>query len=347
MRRKGKILIALLAVALPAAAVGVGLFGTNTTGLAPEAMRGELAQDIVDRWSPYVERSYGAMGAGWGERMEGTLQSADISNLELAASATSFEQMNAALLGAGGGSGMVTAKGAPDVQPTSLGAPGEDLVYTPLNPCRIVDTRVVGGPIAANGTRSFKSYTTTDFTSQGGETSNCNLPQNVSALTVKITSVYPANDGYFTAYPFNEAKPLASSLNYSAGLILSDESHIRLCRPACPSEFNVYSYAQSEVVIDVTGYFIEPEATALDCTIAQESGSLALLSGLQTKDVQCPTGYAATGGGCGGVLGIGVSNSEPMVVSGQPVGWQCDLVGSLLSVLGYQVNATCCRVPGR
>ncbi|RDZ28873.1 hypothetical protein [Lysobacter silvisoli] len=343
MRRKSKILIALLAVALPAAAVGVGFFGSNTTGLAPESMRGEMAQDIVERWSPYVQRQYGAAAAGWGDRMEATMQSTDIANLEAAASAPSFEQMNAALLGAG----MGVANSQPSVQPMSLGAPGEDLVYTPLNPCRIVDTRVVGGPIAANGTRSFRAFTATDFTAQGGDASNCNLPQNVSALTVKITSVFPTGNGYFTAYPFDEAKPLASSLNYTTGMILSDESHIRLCRPACPSEFNVYSFAQSEVVIDVTGYFIEPEATAIDCTIAQESGSLALLSGLQTKDVQCPTGYTATGGGCGGVLGIGISNSQPMVVSGQPVGWQCDLVGSLLSVLGYQVNATCCRVPGR
>lgn len=346
MRRKGKVLIALLAVVLPAAAVGVGLFGTNTTGLAPEAMRGELAQDIVERWSPYVERSYGAMGAGWSERMEGTLQSADISNLELAASATSFEQMNAALLGTGG-TGMSVANSGPGIQPTSIGVPGEDLVFTPLTPCRIVDTRIAGGPMTAEGTRSFKAFTASDFTAQGGANSNCGLPQNVSAISVKMASVYPLAEGWFTAYPFDVPMPLAASLNYNAGGVTSDQEIVRLCRPACPSEFNVYSRKQADLVIDVTGYFMEPEATVLDCTVAQESGSLALLSGIQTKDVQCPAGYAATGGGCGGVLGIGISNSEPMVAGGQPVGWQCDLVGSLLSVLGYQVNATCCRVPGR
>lgn len=347
MRKKGKILIALLAVVLPAAAVGVGLFGTNTTGLAPEGMRGELAQDIVARWSPYVERNYGAMGAGWSERMEGTLQTADLGNLELAASAGSFEQMNAALLGGAGASAAVAAQGQPNLQPTALGSSGSDLVFTPLSPCRIVDTRVVGGPILADGERSFKGYTASDFTSQGGAPSNCGIPTNAASLQVKITSVYPGGNGYFTAYPFNEAKPLASSLNYTNGFIMSNESSITLCRPACTSQFNVYSYAQSELVIDVTGYFMEPEATALDCTVAQASGSLALLSGLQTKTIACPAGYTVTGGGCGGVLGIAISNSEPNVVGGQPVGWKCDLVGSLLSVLGYQINATCCRVPGR
>lgn len=343
MQGKSKILVGFLVATMSAAAVGIGFFGSNTTGLAPESMRGEIAQDIVNRWSPYVERQYGAAAVGWGDRMKETMRGTDIANLEAAASAPSFAQMNAALLGAGKG----IANSRMAIAPMSLGSPGEDLVYTPLTSCRIVDTRIVGGPIAADGTRSFDAYTATDFTAQGGAPSNCNLPQNVSALSVKITSVRPALDGYFTAYPFGEAKPLASSLNYTQGLIFSDESHIRLCRPACSSEFNVYSFAQSDLVIDVTGYYIEPEATALDCTVAQESGNLALLGGLQTKTINCPAGYTATGGGCGGVLGIAISNSQPNVVGGQPVGWSCDLVGSLLSVIGYQVNATCCRVPGR
>lgn len=342
MRTRNKIFAALLAGALPLVAIGIGLVGSNSTGLAPEAMRGELAEGIVQRWAPYVERRYGSQAGGWSERMQRTLQSTDIGNLEYAASAGTFEQMNAALLG-----GVGAADRSLGPQSKMLGQPGSDLVYTPLNPCRIVDTRVAGGQLAMDSTRSFKAFTTTDFTAQGGAPSNCSLPQNVSALTVKITAVFPNSGGYFTAYPFDEAKPLASSLNYVEGSITSDDTHIMLCRPGCPSEFNVYSTARTDVVIDVTGYFIEPAATALDCTVAQESGNLALLSGVQAKSVDCPAGYTATGGGCGGVLGIAISNSEPKVVAGRPVGWKCDLVGSLIGVLGYQVNSTCCRVPGR
>jgi hypothetical protein len=81
--------------------------------------------------------------------------------------------------------------------------------------------------------------------------------------------------------------------------------------------------------------------------VAQQTGNLALLSGLQPKTVSCPAGYTATGGGCGGPLGIGVSNSQPLMAAGVPTGWSCDLVGSLLSVISYQINATCCRTPGR
>lgn len=345
MITKGKLLVGLLVVVgLPAAALGVGMFGLSSTGLAPESMRDDMAQGIVQRWAPHVEQTYGKAGQGWAQRMQATFDAADISNLELAAAAPTYEQMNAALLG-GGTKGMQQATVLVDGK--ALGSPGSDLVYTPLVPCRIADTRVVGGALAANTTRSYHGFTGSDFTSQGGAASTCNIPLNASAIAVSITAVTPAADGYLTVFPFNDPKPLATAVNYSAGDITSGQSVIRLCRPGCANEFNVYSLQQSHVVIDVEGFYAEPVATALDCTSARETGNLDLFGGLQPKFVNCPSGYAATGGGCGGPLGVSVSNSEPNVVAGQQIGWRCDLVGSLLSVLSYQVNATCCRVPGR
>lgn len=325
-------------VALPAAAAGLYVFGAFTTdGLAPEAMRQELADGIVRDWSDEAAKAQRITRDQWADRMRSTLANADIANLERAASAPDFATMNAALMGAAN----------PDGTASKLGQPGADLVYTPLTPCRIVDTRVEGGPIAANGTRNFLGYTNGGFTSQGGDPGNCGVPENVSAITVKVTAVLPQSNGYLTVYPSNEARPFASSLNYMQGQVNSDESHFRLCRPGCGTQFSVFSLAQTDVVVDVTGYFVEPEASALDCTVARNSGNLDLLGGLQARSVSCPTGYTATGGGCGGPLGITVSNSQPVVTAGQPTGWSCDLVGSLLSVISYQVSATCCRTPGR
>lgn len=338
-----KISVVSLIVAIPAAAAGVAWWSSTTTGLAPESMRTELAEGIVREWAPEAAKTYRMSSSEWASRMEPTLAGADMANLERAASAGDFESMNLALLG----NSRSLIQPVPNATAAKLGTAGSDLVYTPLTPCRIVDTRVAGGPIAANGSRSFAAFTATNFTAQGGEASNCGLPANVSALTVKITASNPQFNGYFTVYPSNEARPLASSLNYIAGIDTSNESHFRLCRPACANQFTVFSLWQSNVVIDVNGYFAEPEATALDCTVAQQTGNLDLLGGLQTRSVSCPAGYTATGGGCGGPLGIGVSNSAPLVTAGQPSGWSCDLVGSLLSILSYQVNATCCRIPGR
>ena len=325
-------------IALPAAAAGLYVLGGfTTTGLAPEAMRQELAESIVDAWSGEGAQAHRVTRDEWAERMHSTLANADIANLERAASAPDLATMNAALMGAAN----------PDGTASKLGQPGADLVYTPLTPCRIVDTRVEGGPIPSNGSRTFLAFATGGFTSQGGDAGNCGVPENVSALTVKVTASRPVLDGFLTVYPTNEARPLASSLNFLQGEDTSNESHFRLCRPACPTQFTVYTFAQTDVVVDVTGYFVEPEASALDCTVAQQTGNLDLLGGLQARSVSCPAGYTATGGGCGGPLGITVSNSQPQVTNGQPSGWSCDLVGSLLSVISYQVSATCCRTPGR
>ena len=338
-----KFSVVSLIVAIPAAAAGVAWWSSTTTGLAPESMRAELAEDILREWSPEAAKTYRMNPAEWASKMGPTLADADISNLERAASAGDFESMNLALLG----NSRVLMKPAQDATAAKLGTAGSDLVYTPMTPCRIVDTRIAGGPIAANGSRSFVAFTATDFTAQGGEASNCGMPANVSAVTVKVASINPAFNGYFTVFPSNETRPLASSLNYLSGVVTSNESHFRLCRPGCPTQFTVYSLQQADVVIDVNGYFAEPEATALDCTVAQQTGNLDLLGGLQSRSVSCPAGYTATGGGCGGPLGIGVSNSAPLVTAGEPSGWSCDLVGSLLSIVSYQVNATCCRIPGR
>ena len=166
----------------------------------------------------------------------------------------------------------------------------------------------------------FAAFTTTDFTLRGGDGTNCDLPANVFALTVKITASNPVGNGYFTVYPSNESKPLAASLNYVVNLDTCNESHFRLCRPGCANQFTVHSLLQSDVVIDVNGYFAEPEATALDCAVALQGGNLDLLSGLQVRSASCPASCTDTGGGCGGPLGIGVSNSQAVIAGGQPSG---------------------------
>jgi hypothetical protein len=50
---------------------------------------------------------------------------------------------------------------------------GRSLRYVHRPPCRIVDTRIVGGPLPASGSRDF--HVTGSFPSQGGQT-NCRVP---------------------------------------------------------------------------------------------------------------------------------------------------------------------------
>lgn len=336
-----KALIVATVFVVPAAVAGVSWWSATMTtdGLAPESMRAELASGILRDWSGEAAARKGTSALTWSTAMQSTLRNADIANLERAAGEPTFDGMQAALLG-------VSAEKR-SIAPAKTGNGGSDLVFTPLTPCRIVDTRVAGGKIAQNGSRSFLAYSATGFASQGGQATDCGVPVNAAVIQVHLAASHPVWDGYFTAYASDVARPLASSLNYFAGVDTATSSNISLCRTGCATQMTLYTFAQSDAVIDVTGYFMEPVATQLDCTVAQQTGSLDLLSGLQTRSVSCPAGYSATSGGCGGPLGIGISNSQPLVTSGQPTGWSCDMVGSLLSVISYQVSATCCRTAGR
>src|SRR5436305_7260753 len=51
----------------------------------------------------------------------------------------------------------------------TLGDPQSDLIFVPVAPCRIIDTRLAGGAIGANATRAFLVTGTTGFEAQGGK----------------------------------------------------------------------------------------------------------------------------------------------------------------------------------
>ena len=75
----------------------------------------------------------------------------------------------------------------------ALGDADDDLVYTPVTPCREIDTRIAGGQISANSSRNFKVWVSSGgFTAQGGSATNCNIPANPVAVVVNLTTVSPS-----------------------------------------------------------------------------------------------------------------------------------------------------------
>src|SRR5689334_11700721 len=65
------------------------------------------------------------------------------------------------------------ATAASGVVRKALGDSNSDLIFVPVPPCRIIDTRLAGGPIAANSTRSFKVNGVDAFQAQGGKDGGC------------------------------------------------------------------------------------------------------------------------------------------------------------------------------
>ena len=144
-----------------------------------------------------------------------------------------------------------------------LGSTRPDLTYTPIVPCRIVDTRSgAGGTLTAGATRNWLATNPTgNFVSQGASASNCGMPVKAAAVMVNITvfntSVGPA---FITAWPFGQARPGTATLNWtSAGAQVANGAAIPLCSGgSCTSDFSLYASSATDLVVDAVGYFTAP-----------------------------------------------------------------------------------------
>ena len=147
-------------------------------------------------------------------------------------------------------------------KPVALGSANSDLVYTPVTPCRIMDTRsAASGALTAAGTRGFLGWTSTNFTTQGGANTTCGLQAdtNNAAIAVNFTIVSPSSGGYITAYPANAAQPLAATLNFNAGDVKGSNAILKLNQTGTGSHFNIYSTSATHLVADVVGYYAKPK----------------------------------------------------------------------------------------
>lgn len=306
-----------------------------------DVSRARYVAAIEKKWGPLIRRSYGMAPSEWTGKMLGTFTASDLANMRRAASARTFDGMSGALFGGSSRENMALAR------PQSIDSTENDLVFTPLPPCRILDTRVIGGPVAAGTSRPFQGWTSNDFMTQGGSATNCGVPENASAMVTNVVVVQPVTQiGYLTLYPSGTSRPLTATVNFiGAGKNIGNQVILKLCRPGCADQFNVFTTSQTQVVADVSGYYMEPVATALDCTTATTAPP-PLNLGLIDVTASCPSGYAATGGGCGGPLGVNVGGSRAaMDGSGKPTGWKCSLASSLvIGLAGGRADATCCRI---
>ena len=129
-----------------------------------------------------------------------------------------------------------------------------NLLYTPVTPCRIVDTRKAGGAISAGGIRSYNVRGA--VASQGGNSAGCPSPKGEPrAVHVNVTSV-PLGNGWITAYPYGSTAPTASLVNYrSDAQNVANSGTIKTCSN-CRKDISIKSGGgTTHVIIDVLGYY--------------------------------------------------------------------------------------------
>ena len=120
--------------------------------------------------------------------------------------------------------------------------------YT-LTPCRVVDTRNPGqSALVAGETRIVPMA------------GSCGIPSGASAVSVNLTSVLPTAQGGLTAFPANEARPVASAISYTPSSVRANNGVLKLGGDALAFYCNQPS-GSVHLIVDVNGYFLESGAT--------------------------------------------------------------------------------------
>ncbi|HWM90321.1 MAG TPA: hypothetical protein VN493_06100 [Thermoanaerobaculia bacterium] len=227
----------------------------------------------------------------------------------------------------------------------ALGSSLSDLVFVPLAPCRIIDTRIAGGALAAGEIRDFQVAGVTEFGPQGGTLGGCGVPPgsaepSAPAVVVNFVAVGPAGPGNLVAWAWGQPQPNASVINYSnvTGLNVANGVVVPIAGTnLVPADLKIRaSSAATHVVADVTGYFtrfnIEQFTnTEKSITVVSDGGVVDLSDGACTLVNSCTITAAAQGQVIvrtwsqvsinhgtnvgGDRVAVGVKNADPTVCS--------------------------------
>ena len=251
------------------------------------------------------------------------------------------------------------------VQPDALGSVGIDQTFTPITPCRVVDTRNLGGPIGAFATRNFFYYTTSGSTNwnsiQGGVNGAASTvcPGTVisgyvpSAAVATITVTGQGGNGNLIVWQGTSPVASASTMSYFASgdiaslAVVPEGGRSGTGPGGAVQDFGVFvnAFTSTNVVVDIVGYYTQPAATGLACiggpvtTPTVPNG----ISGFYFAD-DCPAGYAPVGGTC-------YFSADPAYLIGSgtqiPTGSHFCSVNNLSGApTQLHIWNWCCRVPG-
>jgi hypothetical protein len=351
----------LIAAALPIAsanAAKVSDTGTNATRsqmtmtLSPK-QRGEAISRFIRAWGPYVQQVYGLNVGTWSKRMISQFASGDALNIQRALKRTTFEGAMAELTGSGKALSdkkvidTLAASKSISVGADSLGSLTGDLVFTPITPCRIADTRLAGGPIAADSVRGFGAWGYSTYTAWGGSATNCGMASDhPTAVVLNVTAVTPTAAGYATVFSYaiaDAARPVISSINYTAGAVVNN-SVVAGINPAVSLDYKIYTFAQSDYVVDIIGFFAAPHATALDCVDVPGAATVIPAGPNSFTSVSapaCASDYTQVSLNCD-------TNNFNTNLAGQRASTRtCFFTNQTGSAYSATATTRCCRVPGR
>jgi hypothetical protein len=139
---------------------------------------------------------------------------------------------------------------------TRIAAVQPQVLFVPVAPCRLVDTRVGSGKTGLFGPPVISANTTRDFPIPSG---SCSIPSSAVAYSLNITAFPRGYLGYITIWPAGQHTPVASTLNSWDGRIVANAAVVPAGTAGAVSFF---ASDAVDLTVDITGYFIETDGSS-------------------------------------------------------------------------------------
>jgi len=120
--------------------------------------------------------------------------------------------------------------------------PPPSLSFFTVPPCRVVDTRTTGQPVAAGADRAFTI------------TGKCFVPAGAKAVSLNVAVTAPTAAGNVRLFPTGGAVPMVSMVNYATGQTRTNNAVVGLSGTGRLT-VHVEPSGSTHVILDVNGYF--------------------------------------------------------------------------------------------
>jgi len=134
-----------------------------------------------------------------------------------------------------------------------------NLVYYPLTPCRVIETRQAYRPQAGQfGPPTLIAKQTRNF--RFPQSPDCAIPSGAAAYSVTLTVVPPAPLPFLTAWPAGASQPNVSSINSPNGRILANSV---IVPASTDGSISLYPFETTDAIVDINGYFAPDNGSGL------------------------------------------------------------------------------------
>lgn len=122
-----------------------------------------------------------------------------------------------------------------------------ELVYVPIQPCRAFSKKTL-----ANVAASYQITGSGNFTTQGGPSTGCGIPDAATAVTLNVTTAAAPASGLLTAYADGATRPGVATARFVSSIAEATSATVGV---GSNGRMAVYPNQTVNVAGDITGYF--------------------------------------------------------------------------------------------